>query len=415
MKKSLLFLMLSFSAASFSQNVEEEKVQFESVRLPLKPIAGLEGYTFTVETPYKANNDELIAESKVKFDLEVANYPNTVKESEIKFEQSLVQYEEDVVKARENYKLQADEYDKLSAVEKIALNAKSPVLRLPSKPNYYKPTMPVYTAPNTSTIITFDPEVLAGSYLKLAGYSKSAQGKVLVGKVVLNDFQGENPITRFDEKKVYNSTTKAYDVKKTYYYITKYSRPTYLKLQLGNEILFEGILEESLIQDSTRTSTQPNMINIEKESVRQSIAMANDFINSNYGYSQITRNIEVEYVKNKKGDYDDLESAKDLALSSYKYFDGGKKTEGLLKAIEIWERVYQESDLESNKARIDKKVTTSILINLVNACLYTENPVDADTYFVALKKINVPYRVQARFNDIEVSIRDLKSRVDAKI
>ena len=408
-------MLLTWSTASFSQSIEQESVTFESERLPLHPIAGLEGYSFTVETPYKANNNELIEDSKAKFDAEVANYPNKVAESEALHEKALAQYEEDVVKARENYKIQAEEYDKLSAVEKIALKAKAPVLSLPSKPTYYKPQMPVYTAPNTSSIITFDPQVLAGSYLKLAGYNKASSGNILVGKVILNEFQSEAPERKFTEKKVYNTTSKTYEMQKTYYYITKYNRPTYLILQLGNEILFEGMLESSLVQDSIKGATAPNMLTVERESVRQSLDLANEYINSNYGYSQVSHTFDVEYVKNKKADYDDLESAKDLALASYKYFEGGKNKESLLKAIKVWEQTLGESDLESNKARIDKKVTISILMNLINACMVTENPADAEKYFLALKKMNVPYRVETTLKNLEPEIRDLKSRVDAKI
>ena len=399
----------------FSQNIETETVTFESKRLPLKPIPGLKGYSFTVETPYQANNEALIADSKTKFDAEMANYPNTVRESEVRHEKALAQYELDVVAARENYKIQAEEYDKLSAVEKIALKAKAPVLQLPNKPNYYKPSPPVYSAPNTSNIITFDPEVLAGSYLKLAGYDKAADGKVLVGKVVLNAFQADSPIHRFTEKKVYNTTTKAYVTEKTYYYVTYYNRPTYVKLQVGNEILFEGMMESSLVKDSVKSTTAPNMMNLERESVRTSIERANDFINSNHGYSQVAHTVEVNYVKNKKNDYDDLESAKDLALASYKYFEGGKNKESLLKAITVWEQTYAQADVESNKARIDKKVTISILLNLINANIYTENPADADKYLMALKKLNVPYRTEQSLPAIEAEIRDLKSRIDAKI
>tara|TARA_R110000737_G_scaffold164321_1_gene191791 strand:+ start:26275 stop:27498 length:1224 start_codon:yes stop_codon:yes gene_type:complete len=407
--------MLLVTTATIAQNIESETVKFDFERLPLQPIAGLKGYSFTVETPYKENNDALISEAKAKFDADVANYPNTVIESEQKHEQALAQYEEDVVKAREDYKIQAEEYDKLSAVEKIALKAKAPVLRTPSKPNYYKPPFPVYTEPNTSNIITFDPAVLAGSYLKLAGYDKATEGKVMVGKVILNDFQADSPISRFTVKKVYNSTSKTYVEQKTYYYITKYSRPTYLKLQVGNEILFEGMLEVSLVQDSSRTEKQPNMMNLEKESVRQSLALANEYINSNHGYSQINRTIEVDYVKNKKGDYDDLESAKDMALAAYKYFDGGKNREELIKAVAIWEKTLEQSDLESNKARIDKKVTASILFNLINAYLLIENPADADKHLVALKKINAPYRIELMIPKFESEVRDLRARLDAKI
>ena len=416
MKKITLFVLTSIiSVLGFTQSIETEKVKFSSQQLPLEPIPNLEGYHFTVETPYATDNDALIQQAQQKYEEDKANYPNELAEAELQYQRDLAQYDEDVLIARENYKLKADEYDKLSALEKIALKADAPVLRLPSKPYYRKPAEPVYREPNTAHIITFDPKELAGSYLKLGGYDKATDGNILKGTVILNDFQAEQPIRRFTEKMVYNSQTKQRTPVRTYYYMTYYTRPTYVKLQVGNEILFEGIIESSLIADSTKTTNSPNMQSVERQSVRESLRKANTFINSKYGYSQIEREYDVEFVKNKKGEFDDLESAKDLALASYKNFEGGENSESLLEAVEIWKKAYAESDLEDRKARINKKVTISVLLNLINAALVTEQPAEAATYFTALKNIKVPYRVEITLDAIDAEIRDLQMRVNAKI
>lgn len=402
------------AVAAISQSIETEKVTFSNAQLPLEPIADLKGYSFSVETPYVANNDELIYRAQQKFEEEKANYPNAMAEADLQYQRDLAQYDEDVIIARENYKLKADEYDKLSAVEKIALKVQAPVLRLPSKPYLKKPETPIYREPNTSGIITFDPEVLAVSYLKLETYKKATEGKILTGVVILNEFQAEEPITRFTEKMVYNSQSKTRVPVRTYYYITKYTRPTYVRLQVGNEITFEGIIESSLIADSIKTTKFPNMQNVERQSVRESMAKANNFINDKHGYAQINRTYDVEFVKNKKGEFDDLASAKDLALESYKNFQGGENSASLLEAVEIWKKAYAEADLEDRKARINKKVTISLLLNIINACLVTENPTEAATYFTALKNIKVPYRVEITLDAIDAEIRDLQNRVNAK-
>lgn len=416
MKKTiLLFATGLIAVASISQSIQEEKVTFTSERLPLEPIADLDGYNFTVETPYAANNDQLRERAQQKFEEDKANYPNTVAEAEARHEQDMIQYEQDVITAQENFKLKSEEYDKLSAVEKIALKIDPPKLVLPRKPVYYKPSEPVYVEPNTSKIITFDPEVLAGSYLKLAGYEKSTSGRTLSGHVIVHDFESDTPLRRATTKTVYNSSTKSSSPVTTYHYITYYKQPTYVKVQLGSDILFEGIIESTVESDSIRTDKSPDMMSLEKKSVNQAVQAANEFINSKYGYSQIEREYEVRYEKNKKGEYDDLESAKDLALDSYKEFQGGKNNESLLKAIEIWKKAYSESDVEDRKARIDKKVTIAILQNLIDACLVTEQPAEALTYFNALKEIDLPYAVKISLDETENEIKDVKNRVDAKI
>ena len=55
------------------------------------------------------------------------------------------------------------------------------------------------------------------------------------------------------------------------------------------------------------------------------------------------------------------------------------------------------------------------MLNLINACLVTEQPEEAAIYFKALKDINVPYAVEITLTEIENKIRDLQQRVDAKI
>ncbi|MCC7452895.1 MAG: hypothetical protein IT222_01915, partial [Crocinitomix sp.] len=186
MKKiTLLLLVNSISFISICQSIDNEKVTFNSEQLPSEPISNLEGYSFTVETPYAANNDELIERAKRKYEEDKANYPNAVAAAEAQYARDLDQYDRDVITAQENFKLKSEEYDKMSTVEKLALKIQAPTLHLPNKPVYRKPEDPVYREPNTSGIITFDPNVLAGSYLKLSGYNKGTEGKVLTGVVIL--------------------------------------------------------------------------------------------------------------------------------------------------------------------------------------------------------------------------------------
>ncbi len=86
-----------------------------------------------------------------------------------------------------------------------------------------------------------------------------------------------------------------------------------------------------------------------------------------------------------------------------------------MKAVEVWEKTLEQSDVESNKARIDRKVTASILLNLINAYLVLENPADADKHLVALKKVKAPYRIEVLIPKFEAAVSDLRMRIDAKI
>jgi len=410
----ILALTLLTVVTANAQRLDSKKVSFKSERLPLKPVANLDGYLFTVETPYPENNKAIVERAKFKYEEALANYPNTVIDSEQKYEQALIQYDKDVLTAQENFKLESATYDQMSAVEKIALKEKKPVIRYVSKPNYHKPSEPVYIAPAT-TAITFDSNVLAGSYLKLAGYKKADNGNVLMGHVIVNDFEFEAPERKFTEKSVYNKTTKQTVKQKVYYYTTSYNRPVYVKIQHGNEILFEGTLEASTVPKIFKSDKSPNMKTLEKRSVKESMKMASEFINSNYGYSQVSRTQSVRWIKNKKGNYDDLESAKDMALSSYEDFNGGKNSTELMEAITIWKAALKESSLEDKKARVNKKVTTILLLNIIEASLIIQNPTDAKAHMKTLKTIKLSYANGLLVKKLEKEIRNVNKRVQAKL
>ena len=107
-----------------SQAVLNKKVSFKSERLPLMPIANLGGYFFTVETPYPENNNAVIEMAKKKHERALANHPNEVVKAEKNHERALIQYVKDVITAQENFKMEAEAYDQMSAVEKISLQEK---------------------------------------------------------------------------------------------------------------------------------------------------------------------------------------------------------------------------------------------------------------------------------------------------
>ena len=219
----------------------------------------------------------------------------------------------------------------------------------------------------------------------MAGYKKTTEGNVLTGHVILSDFEHDDPERKYTEKNVYNKTTQKYEAKRTYYYTTAYHRPAYVTLKYGDEVLYEEIIEPSITPIVLRSDKSPNIKNLEKRSVKNPMLLVKEFINSRYGYSQVSRNLTVRWIKNKKGNYDDLESAKDKALASYEDFNGGKNSAELMEAIAIWKMAMNESSLE------DKKVTTILLLNLIEASLIIQNPMDAQTYMKTLKTIKLSY------------------------
>ena len=137
----------------------------------------------------------------------------------------MAQYKLDVITARENFQLESDEFKKLTVIERLNSDQK-PVLNLPRKPSYYKPSEPYYSQPDVSNAIVFNPKVLVQTYLKLDGFSrKNDGGNVLEGSVTCYDFEYIDTETKVETKSQYNTTTKESEDIEVYSYITKYKRP----------------------------------------------------------------------------------------------------------------------------------------------------------------------------------------------
>lgn len=388
MKNTLIAFTLLLSLGLSAQKIKVEKVTFNNIRLPFTPIQGeLEGYSFTVETPYPENTDNIVADAKKRH------------------EAALVQYEKDVEAARENFKIESEQYNSLTMVERLAKSDQKPQLRLPRKPVYYEPSK--------SNIIVYNPQVLAGSYLRLDGYSPKTDGNILTGMVVINEFDKIDPVRKSEQKSYYNSTTKQTEKKTEYYYITSYKQPTYVKLEYGGSVLFEGMLEETSEYAEKRTAKAPNMISLEKESVEASLSIANEFINDNYGFSSLEYTYDVRYEKNKGGDYDDMEEAKEIAVAAYKDFGNGENASALDGAIKIWQQMLNESDLDNKKARVNAKITYAVLANLIEADIAKRDYVEATKYLDQMKDMKLNYAEKQYVEVLEDQIVDLKQRVEA--
>lgn len=111
----------------------------------------------------------------------------------------------------------------------------------------------------------------------------------------------------------------------------------------------------------------------------------NSHVNTNYGFPQKSSESEI-YVIKKYKDYDYASMVDAMSLAKKGYLDlineVDKKSakESLLKAIEIWEKDLEESNLNENKTRINKKSTALLYANLAEAYMWFEDFDKADLY-----------------------------------
>lgn len=414
-KLTLLVLLTIVSSHTIAQNIQDDAVEAMVTRYPSEPLGeACIGYNMTVTTSYPENTNNIVDEAKQRHEEEVANFPNVIEEAKRKHEEDLASYEERVEDRRENYKLEMEEWNKLSKIEKMAMQDHIPKLSLPSKPTYREPYPPQYREPNLSDVITYDPKVLADAYLSVSGYSQvEGTENVLVGLVEIGEFESMSPERKSRVESYYDKSSQTTKKKTVYYYVTTYKRPVYFTLTHNGATLHSGLFGESGEYVSQESSGSPSMKNLERETVTTALESVSEYINEKYGFSPMQEKTTIFHVKNKKGEYDDLETAKDFALAGIEALENNQLNDDLKEAVNIWKSEYGEADVEDKKARVNEKVAKAILWNLVAVSRMTNNIEDAKTYLAAIEEMKQNYTDKTWVKDYTEKIEESEKRLTA--
>ncbi|MDG1777599.1 MAG: hypothetical protein P8H33_09480 [Crocinitomicaceae bacterium] len=372
----------------YAQRIEETVLKYEYIQQPISPIAGLSSYNFSVVTTYPENNDGLMAQAEKEFQEKLANYPNEVIAAEKAHAERIATYDAEVILAQENFKLETEAFDKLNAIEKLALDEGRPVLRMPSKPGSFRaPLKPTFVEPNTNESITFKPGILADTYLKLEGFEKGTTD-ALVAVIDMEAFDASKPERKETIKRVYSASSKQYVNQKTYTYETSMSRPTRLILTFNGATIYNDIFEGTGEYTTKVTKTYPNMYQLEKDNVSNILTKINTFINEQHGFVKVPATLIIRAPKNK-GDFNDLERAGKLAKRGINPMGSSDGNSELSEAIQIWNTALEESDLYDKKARINSKVTQLIYQNLIEATIYKEDFIKAQDHLILLGEMDL--------------------------
>lgn len=417
MKKiiTLLVLFIGLSTAN-AQTIESVRMAFTQTLFPKKVLpANIKTYSCTITTPYLKDDSSFRQVAEEKYQAELKNYPNKVRAAQKEYDEVTVKdYDKSVLAAKEKYKLESDEFNKMSKFEKLALIDKRPTLNIPAKPAFVNPPLPYVQSINTGDIIIMDPEVLAKNYIKINGFAQGADGLKI--KIDFKPFEWVEPVAAIVDVENYNPQTKEKFITKQTQFVTKYRQPATLEIKLNNEVLKTGVYGETGTYQILTTGSKPNRASIERPLTESTLTYMNNYLNENYGYPQITRNVVLFYVKNKKGEYDDVEKAKDFAASGYKNYSGNAEAavEDIENAIGMWEKIFSEANYDDSKARIDEKVGTAILKNLIFATIVTNDFDKADKYMGEFRKLRLNYDDKQFLTTHESMYNDLKARFSGK-
>lgn len=189
-KVKLLFIIPLFAAQAVSaQRIDKETISFQVLKEPVYATDPKDrNYTVTVRSPYNITKEDVLRMSEEEYQRKADYYREDVESAKAEHQEKLKEYEEEVKKLQEKFKLESAEYNKLSAVEKIAAANGAPVLRLPARPALNIPPMPGYRQPDLKDALIVDNKILA-SQMEVAGFSKGGNDLELEIEMERTHFQ----------------------------------------------------------------------------------------------------------------------------------------------------------------------------------------------------------------------------------
>ena len=386
----LLALFIGFIYSATAQTINSEMVQYK-LPVPAKfPIDVVNrNYKVKVTSPYTLKSEDIIAQSKVEFEAELKNYDKVVADSESEFKKRLTTYDEDVIKAKEKYKLESEEFKKMSLLERLAMTdqGKAPKLTSPTKPEYIKPTKPVYSEPNLNNYIIVDNDVLA-SQIGITGFSKGGSYVDIMVDIKKMNFQ-DNAGQTFA------------------------NQPTKLIVKVnGTEKINTTFYQEFKLY-SNSPSNNLNKPLSEKNYLNEVIAHVNGYLDENYGIRYVNPSVKIATVKNK-GKYDDLEKASMYVSTNLRKLNpenpemtaAGKS--GMQKGIDIWKDTLTKVQWKDKKADLNAKIGTYIYFNLVRLSIALGDKKEAEKQLNDLQEniinMDLSYEENAELKQFEAAI-----------
>ena len=160
------------------------------------------------------------------------------------------------------------------------------------------------------------------------------------------------------------------------------------------------------------TSAQSHVVKLHSKTVEDNMSRIQWMLNDKLGTTEQSRDIEVIYVKNKKGVYDDLENAMYDAKEGYDMLSSRpeKGLEKLSAAIQLWEDALDEADYNDKKARINKKIAPDLYNNLILAYTMTGAFDKADDYYSATLRLDLAKRDENNLKELKLLNDDLRQR-----
>ncbi|MEO7522471.1 MAG: hypothetical protein ABIT58_00175, partial [Ferruginibacter sp.] len=265
---------------------------------------------------------------------------------------------------------------------------KTPKLVIPAKPEYYKPSPPVYKEPDLKDYFIANNDVLEGQ-INLGGFERGQpyiDVNIDMAAVHFQDNAGQ----------------------------TFANQPTKLIVKVDGIEKTNVMLFEKFEFISSSPSDNINKPREEKNHLNKVIAYINKYLNEQYGYQAVKETLKIEYVKNK-GDYDDLEKAHIYITTNLKKLSSSSDPDvrdaalvNMQKGIDTWVQTLTKIDYKDSKSPYNAKIARFIYFNLMKINLVLNMKKEAEKYLNDLQEhlvdINLSSGEKEELNQLEKKI-----------
>jgi len=408
MKNIFSAALVLTACLSFGQNMKKEKMTVSYIQPPMVHLEDGMGYTSQVILDYEEEINTELAKAEEEYQQALAEYPEKEATAKAAYDQRYAEYE----KALEEWNSKGT-MGKI--IEKQVLENNKP-----SAPGSYYPPSKPYKRQVTHQKL-FNADQLASTYCRIDGLNQDPNGVQI--EVHLFGFENDDPVVKKKEYTQVDSKTKAKKTIIKSHWEFNYRHSMSLRAVHPNgTIIFDevpsSIADYKLYASADETRSHPStnantfVENLQPKIVETNMGVINWMLNDKLGTTEQKRDVQIIFVKNKNGEYDDLENAMFDAKEGYNMLTSrpDEAKAKIASAIEAWEGALAEGDMDDKKARINKKVLPDLYKNLLLACALTEEFTRAEDHFNATLRLDFSRGDEKDLKETMLLVNDLKER-----
>ena len=408
MKNIFTAALVLTASLSFGQNMKKEKMTVSYIQPPMVHLEDGMGYTSQVVLDYEEEINAELAKAEEEYQQALAEYPEKEATAKAAYDQRYAEYE----KALEEWNSKGT-MGKI--IEKQVLENNKP-----SAPGSYYPPSKPYKRQVTHQKL-FNADQLSSTYCRIDGLNQDPNGVQI--EVHLFGFENDDPVVKKKEYTQVDSKTKAKKTIIKSHWEFNYRHSMSLRAVHPNgTIIFDevpsSIADYKLYASADETRSHPStnantfVENLQPKIVETNMGVINWMLNDKLGTTEQKRDVQIIFVKNKKGEYDDLENAMFDAKEGYNMLTSrpDEAKAKIASAIEAWEGALEEGDMDDKKARINKKVIPDLYKNLLLACALTEEFTRAEDHFNATLRLDFSRGDEKDLKETMLLVNDLKER-----